>query len=817
MPAQKKSKSPPKKAEHRPIRREVGALVCFFFSIFTLFNLFGVNGWLVEVICGAARAVIGRGFWFLPFCLFAAAAILLFHRGRPVTARVICVLLVPVLLGAVFHLFEEPLEWNAELPVLLMQDGRDAYGGGLLGGILVLVLRPALSLPVTAILLLVGLCACVFIILRLSPVAIADAIRNRQRPAYEPEPAPEPAPLRRQTARGNEQVRTPPAEKQDKPKKRPDFDVPIYTGPDSEPEQSPPVGVLPKRGTKVKTPAEILQPEETPVPQDEAPPWEEPADFPIKDLAPPVIPDPPAPVTPVPVAPVEQPPIVTPVASVTIAADAHPLEMTEESTEPYRYPPVTLLTATRPGKAPDAAEELKSNAERLLAGMQSFGIGASIVNVTRGPSVTRYEIEPESGVKLATLTSRADDIALALGAVGVNIAPVPGKANVVGIEVPNRLVSTVYIRDLIDSPEFAAMSTPTSFVLGRDIGGQNIVADIAKLTHLLIAGTTGSGKSVCMNTLITSMLYKASPEELRFIMVDPKMVELGVYNGIPHLLSPVVTEPKRAAEALEWAVTEMDNRYNLLMQRGKRDIISYNEEVSREADGVPMPRIVIIIDEMADLMMVAHKEVETAVARIAQKARACGVHLILATQRPEAKVVTGIIKANTPSRIAFAVKGNLDSRIILDTGGAEKLVGRGDMLYLPIGAPKPLRVQGCYVSDDEVTRVVEYISAGGTSNYSAEMLSHLDKGSGSGGNGGSSIGNDSTEGADPMLPAAIEAIIESGQGSTSYLQRRLKLGYARAARLMDEMEERGIVGPFEGSKPRQVLITSDQWDEMKGS
>jgi S-DNA-T family DNA segregation ATPase FtsK/SpoIIIE len=365
------------------------------------------------------------------------------------------------------------------------------------------------------------------------------------------------------------------------------------------------------------------------------------------------------------------------------------------------------------------------------------------------------------------------------------------------------------------------MDSPTAFVIGRDIAGNSIVNDMAKLTHLLIAGTTGVGKSVCLNSLITSMLYKASPEDLRFIMVDPKMVELGVYNGIPHLLSPVITDSKRAAEALAWAVTEMDNRYNLLMQRGKRDILSYNEEVMLEPDGVKMPRIVIIIDEMADLMDVARKEVETSIARVAQKARACGLHLILATQRPEAKVVTGIIKSNMPSRIALAVKSNLDSRIIIDTAGAEKLVGRGDMLYLPIGAPKPLRVQGCYVSDAEVKRVVEHISKASPANYSEDMLAHLSsgqrdaapdgggRGTGEGGAGGS------TDGVDPMLPAAIEAIIEAGQGSTSYLQRRLKLGYARAARLMDEMEERGIVGPFEGSKPRAVLITPEEWEEVK--
>jgi S-DNA-T family DNA segregation ATPase FtsK/SpoIIIE len=676
---------------------------------------------------------------------------------------------------------------------------------------------------VTAVLLVFGIITCVFIMLRLSPVAIYDYIRSRPKREYEPQPIPENPPIWDKPPKEDKPIKDEPPAKAAKGGKRPEFDVPIYVGPDSEPEEQPPAGILQARGKGVKTPAEIAdgKPEEnlTPIP---------PIGVKIKPIPPPGSAD----TAPLPEAEEELPPkvipfpkvnivsppeveaVLEPVASVTIAAD-EPFTV-EESSVPYRFPTVSLLTATRPSQESLSGkneEELKNNAERLTAILSSFGIGASVTNVTRGPSVARYEIEPEAGVKLASVTSRADDIALALGAVGVHIAPVPGKPNIIGIEVPNRMVSTVYIRDLIDSPEFRAADSPTAFVIGRDIAGQNIIADMAKLTHLLIAGTTGAGKSVCMNTLITSMLYKASPEDLRFIMIDPKMVELDPYNGIPHLLSPVVTNAKRAAEALAWAATEMDNRYNLLMQRGKRDIVSYNEEVGKEPDGVKMPRIVVIIDEMADLMMEARKEVETSIARIAQKARACGLHLILATQRPEAKIVTGIIKANTPSRIAFAVKGNLDSRIVLDTGGAEKLVGRGDMLYLPIGSPKPVRVQGCYVSEAEVGRVVEHISKTFPANYNEDMLAHLDGGEPPPTTTSASAGARDTvhSGADPMLPAAIEAIIESGQGSTSYLQRRLKLGYARAARLMDEMEERGIVGPFEGSKPRAVLITPEEW------
>jgi S-DNA-T family DNA segregation ATPase FtsK/SpoIIIE len=772
-------------------------------SVFTFFSLFGADALVLNGVRSGLEFVIGGGFYVFPFICLTAAVALLFHRGRPVVLRTVCLFAVPVLIGMLAGLPGE--RTGGAFPLTYWLSG---------------VLGAVMSKPVAAVLFVFGIIACGFVILRLSPVAIFDAIRSRPRREYEPQPMPEkPPPV-------VVEAKEKPAKEE---KKRPEFDVPIYVGPDSEPEEQdkPLAGILPVKGKKVKTPAEVAG-EQSEGPLAPIPP----VGVKITPIPPPDgdAPQSVAEAVPLPLPLTLTPPKLTvipeveavlePVASVTIAAD-EPFAV-DDTPQPYRFPTISLLTATRPSQESLSGkneEELKNNAERLIAVLGSFGIGATVVNVTRGPSVARYEIEPESGVKLVSVTSRADDIALALGAVGVHIAPIPGKASIVGIEVPNRMVSTVYIRDLIDSPEFQAMNSPTAFVLGRDIAGQNIVADMAKLTHLLIAGTTGSGKSVCMNTLITSMLYKASPEDLRFIMVDPKMVELGVYNGIPHLLSPVVTDPKRAAEALAWAVTEMDNRYNLLMQRGKRDIVSYNEEVEKEPDGVRMPRIVIIIDEMADLMMVAHKEVETAVARIAQKARACGVHLILATQRPEAKVVTGIIKANTPSRIAFAVKGNLDSRIILDTGGAEKLVGRGDMLFLPIGAPKPLRVQGCFVTDTEVGRVVEHISKAFPANYSEEMLAHL--GSGGGGESPQTMSAAAgTEGAahsdaDPMLPAAIEAIIESGQGSTSYLQRRLKLGYARAARLMDEMEERGIVGPFEGSKPRAVLITPEEWEEMK--
>ena len=439
--------------------------------------------------------------------------------------------------------------------------------------------------------------------------------------------------------------------------------------------------------------------------------------------------------------------------------------------------------------------------------------------MTRGPSVTRYEVELEKGVRLNKLTTCADDIALSLGASGVRIAAVPGKISVVGIEVPNRAVTTVSLREVIDSPEFAKSKSKSTFSVGKDIGGSCIVGNIAKMPHMLIAGTTGSGKSVCMNSIIISLLYKASPEDVKLIMVDPKMVELGIYNGIPHLLIPVVTDPKKAAGSLQWAVTEMMRRYKTMSDAGVRDLESYNSIVMSEEDGQKLPQIVIIIDELADLMLVAAKEVEDSICRIAQMGRAAGMHLIIATQRPSADVITGLMKANIPSRIAFAVASAMESRIILDTQGAEKLVGKGDMLYAPIGNGKPLRVQGCFVTDAEVEAVASYVKENYTADYNQQVLEDIEKKAQQTGKKAASTSdpepNAEEMDGDEMLPAAVDVILETGQASVSMLQRRLKLGYARAARIVDEMEEKGIVGPFQGSKPRAILITKEQWAAQK--
>ena len=459
-------------------------------------------------------------------------------------------------------------------------------------------------------------------------------------------------------------------------------------------------------------------------------------------------------------------------------------ETLDQEEREYVFPSLDLLAAPSREGNQAAKEELDDTLSRLAETLKSFGINGRVIGAVQGPSVTRYDVSLEQGVRLNKLTNLADDVALALGASSVRIAPVPGKISVVGVEVPNQIVTPVPIREVLESPNFQRHKSSVAFSVGKDIGGNYIVGDCSKLPHMLIAGTTGSGKSVCINSLLISMLYKSTPQELRLIMVDPKMVELGGYNGIPHLLIPVVTDPKKAAGALQWAVTEMMKRYRMFAEAGVRDLAGYNHWAQGQEGLEPLPKVVIVIDELADLMLVAAKEVEESICRVAQMGRASGMHLVIATQRPSADVITGLMKANIPSRVAFAVASSLESRIILDTTGAEKLVGKGDMLWFPLGAGKPLRVQGCFISDEEVAEVV----AGG---------------------------EEDGEEQDERFEDGVEAILEVGQASVSMLQRRLKLGYARAARLMDQIEAKGIVGPSEGAKPRQILITKDQWRQMQ--
>ena len=485
-------------------------------------------------------------------------------------------------------------------------------------------------------------------------------------------------------------------------------------------------------------------------------------------------------------------------------------EPEEPEEPPYIPPPIDILNEIEKPNEENLQEELRSNAEKLVTTLQSFGVQTRIIDIARGPAVTRYELQPSAGVKISKITNLADDIALNLAASGVRIeAPIPNKP-AVGIEVPNKVVSTVSIREIIDSPEFQQAKSPLAVALGRDIAGKVTIADLAKMPHTLIAGSTGSGKSVCINSLIVSMLYHSTPQQVKLVLIDPKMVELGIYNGIPHLLIPVVTDPKKAAGALSWAVNEMLNRYQLFKDYSVRDMAGFNR--AAEKNGLkPMPQIVIIIDELADLMMAAPGEVEDSICRLAQMARAAGMHLVIATQRPSVDVITGVIKANIPSRIAFAVSSQVDSRTILDSAGAEKLLGKGDMLFAPQGTNKPLRVQGCFVSDEEVARVVAYVKQRFEAEYNEDVIEHL--------NSAESAQDEAHEEAeevvDELLEQAIELAVESGQASISMLQRRLRVGYARAGRLIDEMARRGIVAQAEGAKPRAVLMTREELRKLK--
>ena len=506
----------------------------------------------------------------------------------------------------------------------------------------------------------------------------------------------------------------------------------------------------------------------------------------------------------------------------------------------YKLPPIQLLKLANNKNMADARNEMQEKAEKLVSTLNSFGVNVSITNICRGPSVTRYELQPAPGVKISKITNLADDIALNLAADGVRIeAPIPGKA-AVGIEVPNKAVSMVSMRELIDSDTFRNQESKLTCVLGRDISGEIVTTDLAKMPHLLIAGTTGSGKSVCVNSLLMSILYRATPDEVKFLLIDPKMVEFSKYKGIPHLLVPVVSDAKKAAAALNWAVSEMLQRYKMFSEYDCKDINSFNDLIESnlkfiaeqtpgegeepevmEINGLPVPkekmfRCVIAIDELADLMMAAPSEVEESICRLAQMARAAGMHLVIATQRPSVNVITGVIKANIPSRISLKVSSNIDSRTILDFGGAEKLIGKGDMLYSPVGAPKPIRVQGCFASDKEIEGVTTYIKNHHRSQYNEEVEERIKKitvegmeadNSNNGSNGDSDL--------DDKIEEAIKVVIDAGQASTSLVQRRLKVGYARAGRMIDEMEGLGIVGPHQGSKPRDVLMTYQEWLERK--
>ena len=811
----------------RPIRREVWGLVCLFVAVLMALGVFGVDAALIGFCMDLVRALVGAGVYVMPLALILDAVILLFHDGRPVRLRVAATFVAVLCVGILTHFWggTAVIPWEFKMVGNLWHTGVAGESGGLVAGFLAMFLELIISRIGAVLLTIVLLLLALLTGCNMTVISLYRAIKNRPRPEYDPP--------KREHRDAAEVLVNHVAQRQiehveRKRAKISDFDLPVDEPPAlAKPAEKP-------RGKKRDVFLENLEQYEEkprqvvkPLAEQKPEPVPEPEPIPLVVKAPPK----PEPVVEEPAVVEEELPPIEPMedpsrkvkkeeALLEAARIANEIEVgVVEQQKIYAYPPESLLDQGD-GSTVDGTEEMQINAERLNDTLASFNIDAHIINVIRGPSVTRYELELDRGVKLSKITNLADDIALALGASGVRISAIPDKISVVGIEVPNKLVSTVRIHDVIDSLEFHKSKSKLSFAAGKDISGKAIIGDIAKMPHLLIAGTTGSGKSVCMNSLIVSLLYKAKPEEVRMIMVDPKMVELGNYNGIPHLLIPVVTDPKKAAGALQWAVTEMMKRYRLMADLGVKDLASYNKTVEKSDEGLEkLPQIVVIIDELADLMLVAAKEVEEAICRVAQMGRASGIHLVIATQRPSADVITGLMKANIPSRIAFAVASAMESRIILDNTGAEKLVGKGDMLFAPLGQGKPRRVQGCFISEEEVEAVVRFIKQNETATYDDAIMEEINqKAEQSGKSSGNavSVTADPVTDGDELLPAAVDVIMETGQASVSMLQRRLKLGYARAARIVDEMEEKGIVGPFEGSKPRQLLITKEQWQQMQG-
>ena len=841
------SRTSAKKPQPRPVRREVGGVVCLVLALCVFVSYFGIRAIFIDWFAVLIKGLLGYGYWLFGPALVLAACILLFHHGRPVTLRVTSALLLPVLLGSLCHMLLVKEAYASSIGIIpaLWKDGTALHCGGVISGALAQGSVAVFSKIASVIIFTVLFVVLLMVALRLTVGALIE--KHRERPQYEHEEEPErparPARRGRETAaipaeHSHAQIDIPVDDPVSAPERPAKADKPGFTS------------FFRHRSDAQKTPAQVISAQASVESElyDEGNPFDvkkptAPAPSPIggqeparaiPTMEPVVIDTPPEPAqeaAPVQSAAVSQPAIpaqapaskkaaAQAVAEQTAAVTAEIAENMAAGETEYRYPPISLLHESQGENHMAAGAELRNNSRRLAETLSSFGVDAKAGDVIHGPSVTRYEFTLDQGVKLSKITNLQDDIALALGASGVRIAAVPNKISVVGIEVPNKTVTSVLIRDVIESREFMEHPSKTAFAVGRDISGRNIIGNIEKLPHVLIAGTTGSGKSVCTNSLIISLLYKSTPEEVRFIMVDPKMVELAPYNGIPHLLIPVVTDPKKAAGALQWAVFEMMKRYKTFSENGVKKLEEYNKLAAVREDLEKLPSVVVVIDELADLMLVAAKEVEESICRVAQMGRAAGVHLVIATQRPSADVITGLMKANIPSRIAFAVASSLESRIILDTTGAEKLVGKGDMLYAPLGEGKPTRVQGCFISPEEIEDVVSYVKESGEANYSQEVIAQIEQSvqekENKGGKGASAAAADTeSSDEDELLPAAVDVVLETGQASVSMLQRRLKLGYSRAARLVDQMEERGIVGPFEGSKPRQLLITRAQWDEMQ--
>ncbi|MCL2201375.1 MAG: DNA translocase FtsK [Oscillospiraceae bacterium] len=834
----KKSSSSPKESPasgKTPRRREIMAAVCFVLAAFTFISYFTADGAFINLFTGLARGLVGRGFFYLAPALSLCAIILTFHRGRPIVFRTVCALLLCVLAGTLTHLFTRPAGYEfavsfSEVPQL-WESGLQLESGGVISGTLAELFGWLFGRIGATVVLVILTGFFLLSAVNKSITGIVDAVRNRPKVAYEPQPEPDPSYV-------PEQKRAPVQMRAPSPKRKKAIDIPVDEA--ETPTAPPPTAPAEKAKDEplFKTSANSEEDLPLDIPFMERrrggkggvqPGGQRSRASDITRIVPDLDPD--EPMEPVDAGPadtelkedIEYAPSPAPVPAAPEPARKprepkkpellEPVEIDSEAK--YIFPPLDLL-AKGSGQTGGGGDEVRQNSQRLEAAFQSFGVNVKISNATRGPSVTRYEASLEAGVKLSKLTNLADDIALSLGTSGVRIAAMPNMISTVGIEVPNKSISTVYLREIIESREFVTAKSKLTFAIGTNISGESIVGNVSKMPHMLVAGTTGSGKSVSLNSIILSILYKGSPEDVRFIMIDPKMVEFKVYNDIPHLLVPVVTDVKKASGALQWAVFEMTKRYTLFSETSARDLEGYNQIAREDEEREVLPRIVIIIDELADLMMTAAKEVEESVCRVAQMGRAAGMHLIIATQSPRADVITGLMKANIPSRISFKVSSALESRIILDAAGnADKLVGNGDMLFAPIGTDKPMRVQGTWVSDEEREAVVNFVKSSGESQYSEEVQDEIDKAAIEKGSGEKKVDDAEASDHDEMLPQAVDVIFETGQASVSMLQRRLKLGYARAARIVDQMEQMGIVGQFEGSKPRSLLITKDQWRQMQ--
>ena len=818
----------PQPEELGPIlSRPVWGAIWGIVGLLCLLSILPIDGVLLKWLHRGIGALIGKGAYVMPFALIGIAVLLFARPKGPVRLRGTCIALMPLLIGSIIHAFSCANEYDLSMSTLsgLLSTGMEGSSGGLLGGGLYILLEWALSSIGALLILLVLFIVSLLVACRITPQALYDMVRppeyeyedEEERERYE---APLQLPNIHEAAAAHAQRR-----EERRAHRKSDFDIPIDTDPPGEDKPGEELIDPRKRKGKAIAPDEYLRSLRDNVKKkagsimdlvENKQPEEESAHVsePEHEAAP---------------APASKSKKTENISETEQEAMNIAIDESQKAPMPvYDYPPIDLLTQGKHASVAGAEAELRESSACLLDTLDSFNIEAQIIGIVRGPSVTRFELTIPRGIKISRITALSDDIALSLGAANVRIAPIPDKV-AVGIEVPNKTVNTVFIRECIGSPAFANAKSRLSFAVGKDITGKPVIGDIAKMPHMLIAGTTGSGKSVCINSMLISLLYKSTPEEVRLIMVDPKMVELGNYNGIPHLLIPVVTDPKKAAGALNWAVGEMERRYKLFADHQVRNLVGYNDLMRSEQakaeqteDGHPeqyqvLPQIVIVIDELADLMMVAAKEVENSICRIAQKARAAGMHLVVATQRPSADVITGIMKANIPSRIAFAVASQIESRIILDTTGAEKLIGKGDMLYAPLGEGKPTRVQGCFISNEEIEAVIARIKETSTAEYSEEILEHIEQQAEQVGNnkGGSSGTNDPGDDEDELIEEAIEVIMDCRQASTSMLQRRLKLGYSRAARIIDQIEDRGIIGPSEGSKPRQILISREDWQEMK--